>query len=226
MKIRILLILTYVLCGFAGQCHVTLDSPAGGEMYGHGDLVAIMWHETVAHNTENWDLYYSIDDGVTWSAIAEDIGVDVTEYMWTIPTVETSTALVRVVQDNESIDYEDISSQFSISEEGDTMEEMEEEEMTVVLAINDLESTLSFNAYPNPFQSQISFVIPEEDRTKPVSLSVYAINGHRVATLARNQTFLSESKLIWQPANLNSGVYFVHYLAGANQETLQLIYTP
>lgn len=97
--------------------HVQLDYPRGGESFVPGQQIVIQWSELVAHNTENWDLYYSIDGGTTWLDLLLDIPVSTQSQTWTIPMELTTQARIRVVQDNVGGDYDDQSGDFIIGEE-------------------------------------------------------------------------------------------------------------
>jgi hypothetical protein len=62
--------------------------------------------------------------------------------------------------------------------------------------------------YPNPFNSEtvIKFSIPE---TGSANISVYDINGKKVAELFNSGSARGEYKINWDARNLSSGVYFV-----------------
>lgn len=49
--------------------HVELNTPEGGETYYSGDMVTIIWTETVSHKTLDWDLLFSNDGGQTWISL-------------------------------------------------------------------------------------------------------------------------------------------------------------
>ena len=41
------------------NAHVNLADPNGGEVLEVGSVFAIRWHILIAHNLQNWDLWYS-----------------------------------------------------------------------------------------------------------------------------------------------------------------------
>lgn len=102
--------------------HVRLDAPNGGEAFVAGETVLIEWHVHIAHDTQNWDLWYSNSGpGGPWIDIAIDLPPgDISQdalhsFEWTVPADATPNARVRVRQDNGSTDYFDASdSDFSI----------------------------------------------------------------------------------------------------------------
>lgn len=104
------------LAAAENRAHVSLDRPDGGESFTGGSPELIQWHIVIAHNTLNWDLWYSVSGaGGPWIEIAVDIPPgDIStgalhEYSWTVPEVNTTRARVRVRMDNSSTDYTDIS---------------------------------------------------------------------------------------------------------------------
>lgn len=113
---RILLILFLVFFSvFQLEAHVRLNYPKGGELFNPGQTVTIAWEELVMHNTLNWDLYFSADGGISWFIIEEDISVSILSYQWLVPEIQTNQGEIKIVQDNEGLDYESISNNFTIS---------------------------------------------------------------------------------------------------------------
>ena len=77
-----------------GLSSVQVTSPNGGERWLAGATTDITWdlrHDDV----ETVTIYLSDDGGDTWTAIAEDLQ-DSGSYMYTVPSVSTMKALVRV----------------------------------------------------------------------------------------------------------------------------------
>lgn len=94
--------------------HVELDNPVGGETFTHGQPVNIQWHIAIPHQTLNWDLFLSTDGGATWEPIQMNIPAGQLSFQWYAPTIETTQARVSVIMDNEGVDYQDESLNFSI----------------------------------------------------------------------------------------------------------------
>lgn len=111
-----LLLFVVLLVLFAGKvnAHVRLDNPVGGEVYFSGEVVTVTWSIQVAHTQLNWDLYFSADNGVTWEVVVEDLPIGRLQYNWTVPNLETTAGMIRIVQDNEGLDYDDIGGPFVI----------------------------------------------------------------------------------------------------------------
>lgn len=97
------------------SAHVGLLDPNGGEVYAPGQSVIVKWQTIIAHDTQNWDLTYSVSgENGPWLEIATDLPLgDPTDgsihtYFWTVPDDISSHVRVRVVQDNNfAFDYED-----------------------------------------------------------------------------------------------------------------------
>lgn len=96
------------------SAHVSLDNPVGGETYTVGQTVTIQWHITIPHNTLNWDILFSPDGGATWTYIYQDLPVGNSSYQWVVPSTITTQARVSVIQDNDGMDYQDESNNFTI----------------------------------------------------------------------------------------------------------------
>lgn len=111
-----LLFFVVFLVLFAGKvnAHVRLGNPVGGEVYFPGEVVTITWSIQVEHTQLNWDLYFSTDNGETWKVVVQDLSVGKLQYKWTVPDIETTGGMIRIVQDNEGQDYDDIGGPFVI----------------------------------------------------------------------------------------------------------------
>ena len=54
--------------------HVILDDPNGGESLEVGSVFTIEWHIQIAHDLQNWDLWYSTTGpGGHWISIYQDL---------------------------------------------------------------------------------------------------------------------------------------------------------
>jgi hypothetical protein len=78
--------------------------PDGGEFLPGGSIQTIKWVATDTYNAEipQIDLYYSVDDGDTYEFI--DTTSDTGSYDWTVPTVETDIAKIKVVATSDDSD--------------------------------------------------------------------------------------------------------------------------
>jgi hypothetical protein len=81
--------------------------------------------------------------------------------------------------------------------------------------------TLSQN-YPNPFNptTTIHFVLPHKSH---VTLTVYNTLGQRVAVLVNNETAAGSHEVLFDAANLASGMYFYRLHAGGFVSVKKLV---
>jgi hypothetical protein len=204
--------LIWFFCINSSVAHIKLLDPEGGETFVVGEVIIISWEEEQTHMAIDFDLYFSSDGGETWEEIAS-LKVDRFEYPWTVPDIETEQGKIRVIQDNEGLDYIDISSNFRISKTG------------IVTAVEDSRDPTPFEIlsnYPNPFQSEttIEFTLPQYNH---VSLEVYNIQGAKVATLMDEVLSAGKYATPWNATGTKPGLYLVLVRVGTFIETRKLI---
>lgn len=85
---------------------LTLVSPNGAENWVAGEEQTIRW--TTVGSVDSVSLYYSLDDGSNWIAIAEKV-TNEGSFLWTIPDTTSNNSLVRVsdVTDGQPTDQSD-----------------------------------------------------------------------------------------------------------------------
>lgn len=188
MKNIILTSLIVILSVFYSKAHVSLSNPSGGETFSPGNTVPIVWEELITHNTLNWDLYFSADGGLTWKIIQLDIPYETTDYVWTIPVTPTTQGKIKIVQDNLTGDYEDISGNFTISS---------------VTGLSSQFERIKIKVYPNPM---VGFSILEFDNPahKIYTLTLSDTDGRRVRIIPH----ITTNKVKIERNNLRSGLYF------------------
>lgn len=179
------------------EAHVNLDYPQGGEMFSPGEIVTIKWTLAVEHIQNNWDLYFSIDGGETWDALIFDLPVAVLEYQWTVPDINTSTARIMVLQDNQGTDYYSISGDFSINAEAPNAikENAGDEALTELL-----------NIFPQPFRERVNFVF-ELAQPETVFIEICDLNGRKIAAQSNNYSAPGKYTLTWEAGSLKPGTY-------------------
>ncbi len=93
--------------------HIELNVPNGGEVLEAGSVFTISWRIAIAHNLQNWDLWFSTDNGMNWTPIVVDLPPgssalgSVHAYDWIVPNCPSDQARVRVRMDNSGTDYFD-----------------------------------------------------------------------------------------------------------------------
>jgi len=201
-----------ILCSNSSFAHIKLLDPEGGETFVVGEVIIISWEEEQTHMAIDFDLYFSSDGGETWEEIAS-LNVDRLEYPWTVPDIETEQGKIRVIQDNEDMDYIDISPNFRISKTG------------IVTAVEDSRDPTPFEIlsnYPNPFQSvtTVEFTLPQYNH---VSLEVYNLQGAKVATLTDEVLSAGTYATPWNATGNRPGLYLALVRVGTFIETRKLI---
>jgi hypothetical protein len=132
---------------------------------------------------------FSRDGGSSWDTLKLDIHPDTSSYTWVVPETATMKAKIRIIQDNETQDYEDTSSNFTINTLTGTME-----------------PSLSpfLNIYPNPV-SDYMFIEFENPLHKPYSLKIYDMQGKVVRTVQD----LPSGKFRFERRDLTAGIYLI-----------------
>ena len=189
MKRYRLLLIFVVLAMFHAEAHVSLLNPRGGETFHPGDIVIVQWQEDISHNTLDWDLYFSGDGGNTWDIIKSDIPLGTLSYRWNVPVTHTTQGQIRIVQDNNGGDYDDISGNFTIS--------------SSITGINTRFESIEISVYPNPFTdfSTLEFNNPGHNNH---TLTIYDLQGQLVRTIPH----ITTNKVIIKRKDLARGHYF------------------
>ncbi len=194
MKKNTILLLFAMLAVFRSEAHVTLNNPEGGESFSPGETVTVEWQITVAHDLQNWDLFFSSNGGGTWEAIKMDIIPDsfepgaVMTFAWLVPLPQTFQGQIRIVMDNEETDYEDISGNFTIAPLTGTDEAFVPD---------------GINAYPNPMTDHATLEFDNAGHESHV-LILYDTQGR----LAKAIINITTDKVRINGTDLSAGLYF------------------
>lgn len=86
----------YALTWEINQPFLELTFPTGGEVLTPGSTATIFWNG--AGINANQTLEYSIDNGANWVTISTTVANTARRFDWTVPSVATGQALVRVSQ--------------------------------------------------------------------------------------------------------------------------------
>lgn len=189
------------------MAHVNLKSPAGGETYNPGETVKIEWEETVAHDTKNWDLYFSIDGGKTYETVASDISVNILSYDWTVPSRLSKEARIKVVQDNSEGDYSDESGNFTIA--GTTTAS------TGILTHSDI------RLFPNPASGFVK--IYANKLTSAIKYVWVADNTGRVMDLQKLARIEGKNEYQLDISQWPAGIYYMTILVDKAIEVRKLV---
>lgn len=80
---------------FAKAQTITITKPNGGEVLYPCQSYTITWTQT-GSPSNYWNIDYSIDGGTIWASVATNYLATNGQFVWTVPNVTTSTALIRV----------------------------------------------------------------------------------------------------------------------------------
>lgn len=113
---------------------ITISSPNGGEIWYVGQNKTISWSDN--NTTYFYNIDYSTDNGLTWTAIASNFNTTTGQYSFVVPNTPSDLCLVRVTDAN-NVSVEDVSnSTFTIADPyitviapngGETFESCEDE---------------------------------------------------------------------------------------------------
>lgn len=246
LRLAPVLLLLALLLPATAFAHISLDFPNGGEVYSAGEVVTIQWHIYISHPLQNWDIWYTTENGTTfeqcadqaaypWIAIATDVpntcanagggcgifGGCTEQYEWTIPEgIDSDQVKIRVRMDNSGTDYFDVSnSPFTITSSSGAPEVVE------------LRGFVLEPNRPNPFypSTTISYVL--DKAAYPVELKIFNASGQLVRTLANGFGAAGRHSIVWNGTSdrgtqLPGGTYLYSLTVGDRQATRKLILMP
>jgi len=76
---------------------VTITAPAAGASWQSGSSQTISWDHNDNIGVALCSLYYSLDNGSTWSEVSPQVSVAPETYAWMVPAGATTTAKIKVV---------------------------------------------------------------------------------------------------------------------------------
>ncbi len=201
----------------SAAAHVTLTAPTGGKSFDVGQTVEIKWSLDISHNQVDWDLYFSPDNGVTWETVISGMPVSQLSYSWTVPDLETQTALLRIVQDNQDFDYRSTSTTLSIGSAVLSVDRSSPLPAQILMRPN----------YPNPFNptTTIEYALPRTARTV---LRVYNVGGQEVARLVDAELSPGYYRTVWDGKDqagrqVVSGMYIVRLATPGWSQTMKML---
>ncbi len=92
MKYIISIIVAFLVFSSNAQS-IEITSPNGGEFYNANTSQTITWN--VSGSVPPMDLYYTTDNGVSWSLYATGINAAAESYIWTVPNDPSNVCLIR-----------------------------------------------------------------------------------------------------------------------------------
>jgi hypothetical protein len=80
---------------------LTITSPNGAEVWQGCTVQTITWVDSGTSNFYSID--YSVDNGASWTSIATFYNTTLGQYSWTLPNIQSTQALVRVQDSNNTL---------------------------------------------------------------------------------------------------------------------------
>jgi len=176
---------------------VTVLDPNGGEIIDGGSQYEILWN---SNDVEYVKLEYSINNGASWSTIADSTqssGI----FVWNVPNVLTTQARVKI----SDLDFPSVS---DISDEPFRI--------NYIVNVNDNKGITEFDLkqnFPNPFNptTKIEYQIPE---LSFVTIKLYDVLGNEIETLVNEEKLTGTYEVEFDASELSSGIYCYKIVAG------------
>jgi len=168
----------------------------------------LQWREPEESAADRWEVWWSSDDGVTWSMIADH--VPSTSFSWTPPEMESAHALLEItgwhagLLESEWLSQPFVLVRANLGGPGT---------LPVRLALR--------LAGPNPAPGQTAFELALPWAAQ-VEVHVYDVRGAKVADLARGALAPGVHRVSWDGRDRGghaapAGIYFVRALAGGRE---------
>ncbi|MEO0077188.1 MAG: T9SS type A sorting domain-containing protein, partial [candidate division WOR-3 bacterium] len=164
----------------------------------HGNTQELIsWRTIYPPNCDSLSLFYSIDNGRTYTTIVTGIPSSETSYVWTVPNVNSDSCKIKVIAYGPGWQYDESDDIFRIITTGI------EEIASPLLAM-----TLRVKVYPNPAKSLsvIRYSLPVEEK---VTIQLYNISGRLIKTLIDEYKQPGNYKLTLDTKPLSAGVYLL-----------------
>ncbi len=187
---------------------LTLLNPASNDVFTKGQNVNLRWR--TVNKVQNFDLQLSLDGGSTWSTTATSLSALKTSSTWSVPGVNSKSAVLRAIYPSEpELEYSR-SAIFSI--QGAT---------SVDDADEFLNETLQLSPNPAQMEGRVSFNLASE---APVSVSIHNTLGERVSTVCTDKRFRAGMNHVdCSFADLVPGTYFVQLSTKGTTLTRKLV---
>ena len=184
-------------------------SPNGGERLDTASHHTIAWVDTSIQNyySEYVRVEYSINNGTSWSLIADSIHSFQASYDWIVPSTPSGSCRMRVSDVNCLTIKDESDSNFAIVPGSTSADEIFQVPHKFSLGQN----------YPNPFNptTRLSFTVPAHVR---VTIKIYTMLGQEIATLVDADEPAGTHNVEWNGTNdkgsvVGNGVYYVRMIA-------------
>ncbi|NQV29712.1 MAG: T9SS type A sorting domain-containing protein [Candidatus Marinimicrobia bacterium] len=215
---NLLLFVSTLIISCSLSAHVRLDYPSGDEEFFVGDTVVVQWTRLANHAQNNWDLFYSPDNGNSWTPLALNLPVSQFDYEWIVSQEPNDHARIRIFMDNPGNSYNYYSSDFQI--------------LAAAVSLGDIPAAPNehqlLQNYPNPFNptTNISYSVGTQTHIK---LTVMDIQGVELITLRDEISPPASYNVTWDGRDrtgerVSTGVYFCRLSAGQFSQTIKMVW--
>jgi len=186
---------------------LTLLSPNGMEHWYAGEEKVITWD---SYGVESIKIEFSVDGGLTWNIIAENVDALEGSYLWFTPYLQSALCLIKIsdTENDKPVDLSDVT--FEISSPQSVGESI-------------LKEFMVFQNSPNPFNptTSITFNLPEPGK---VIINIFNINGQLVDHLANEFFDAGRHTVYWDGSGFSAGVYLCNVKFGDFSKTMKMMF--
>jgi hypothetical protein len=174
-----------------------------------GSTQIIQWK---TYKIANIRLEYSTDNGTNWQVISSSVPSTVGYYYWIIPNSPSEFCSVKISDADDVEVYSTNQNYFAIRDGNTGVDGEDTQPITYNLSQN----------YPNPFNPEtiIKYQIPERNF---VSLKIYNLLGQEIKTLVSEEKPAGHFEVVFNGANLPSGIYIYAIRAGSYSSVKKLM---
>jgi hypothetical protein len=190
--------------------NVNFISPRAGDVLvvKNDPIKSVRWNN---NSVVEFDLQLSLDGGLNWTTIQENVNALKQNWDWKLPNVNSENVVIRAIFDNkENLEYAR-SGRFTISADGASSVEV---------------FTANVNEpYPNPFNEKTTINFDLVNRAN-VSVEIYNAAGAVIANVINNQTYSAGTHSVtWEAGDIAGGVYYIKFTVDGASITKEVVLT-
>lgn len=190
--------------------NVNFISPRAGDVLvvKNDPIKSVRWNN---NSVVEFDLQLSLDGGLNWTTIQENVNALKQNWDWKLPNVNSENVVIRAIFDNKAnLEYAR-SGRFTISADGASSVE------GFTANVNE--------PYPNPFNDKTTINFSLVDHAN-VSVEIYNAAGAVIANVINNQTYSAGThNVTWEAGDIAGGVYYIKFTVDGSSITKEVVLT-
>lgn len=100
-KLKTIIIIVFLFStNIISQPSLTLTTPNGGEVFNSGNRYGISW---ISNDIDRINISYSIDNGLSWKILYENISTELNVVGWKIPNIENNNVVLKIEDINSNV---------------------------------------------------------------------------------------------------------------------------